>query len=458
LNPGYDPALPLYRPWPMFDAIRDANTGNTASRWAQRPLQSATPTSTATGSTNLVVSFLPDNAARLAQELNRAGIKMTPFSANDRTDFLIVDGSAVLSAEASDTLKNAAQDVLAHGGTVWIWNLQPEGAKTLTQALEREIIVEPRIASSFIVKKDSPLTAGLDNAGLYFSEGDDWQQMSYGLGGEFIDHANVLLEACPADWRQWNYKGEPVKTGALYRSEVENTAPRAVLVTCPLEQGRLILCNLSPEIKSTHKLAVLQQLFRNAGIQPEQVTDADGFTDLNGRLVCALVCGSFGVEDSRDAYSEKLPVGDVTNGTTWNGKKWRVANASDDGVFDFKKGLVRGPQDNAYAYLAVWIKSPQPLNDLLSEPNLPKLTFTYGSDDGCQVWLNGELLATHDRIGPIDPDAFTLNPLLLKLGWNQLVIKVVQASGEWKFTGRFGCTDVNLLAKLEFSTEKPVGK
>ena len=26
LNPGYDPNLPLYRPWPMFEAIRGANT------------------------------------------------------------------------------------------------------------------------------------------------------------------------------------------------------------------------------------------------------------------------------------------------------------------------------------------------------------------------------------------------------------------------------------------------
>jgi len=37
LNPGYDPSLPLYRPWPMFKAIHDANLKVDNSPWANRP-------------------------------------------------------------------------------------------------------------------------------------------------------------------------------------------------------------------------------------------------------------------------------------------------------------------------------------------------------------------------------------------------------------------------------------
>jgi hypothetical protein len=33
--------------------------------------------------------------------------------------------------------------------------------------------------------------------------------------------------------------------------------------------------------------------------------------------------------------------------------------------------------------------------------------------------------------------------------------KVVQEAGEWKFAGKFGCSDLNFLNKLEFATEKP---
>ena len=62
---------------------------------------------------------------------------------------------------------------------------------------------------------------------------------------------------------------------------------------------------------------------------------------------------------------------------------------------------------------------------------------------------------TIERTGPLEPEAFTINPLLLKLGWNQLVIKVVQVGGQWKFAGKFGCSDLNFLNHLEFAAEKP---
>ena len=55
----------------------------------------------------------------------------------------------------------------------------------------------------------------------------------------------------------------------------------------------MILCNLDPEIKSTKKSEVIQQLFRNEGIPLAQVAAQNDFLDLNGRLVRALVCGSF---------------------------------------------------------------------------------------------------------------------------------------------------------------------
>ncbi len=459
LNPGYDPSLPLYRPWPMFEAIRAANLQHTNSPWAHRPdLSKERISETTAVLSNATVSFLPQNGSHLAQELGKAGIPSSAYSADTNTDFLLVDGSIAPDADTGTALKTAIDDTLGHGGTVWVWDIKLEGATALSQWLGGEISTEPRAASSFVVKQNDPLLAGLDNASLYFSEDDDWQQMAYGLTGTWLKNARVLLEACPADWRRWNYKAEPVKTASLFRSEVENPAARVAIAIRDVGQGHVILCNLSPDIKSAKKLAVIQRLFRNEGVQPRTIVDQDGFTDLDGRLVRALVCGSFGVADVHDAYTNKLPGGEIRENAILNGQRWKLHDADGNGIFDFRKGLVRGPLENAYAYLAVWIKSPKPLNDLLSEPNLPKLSFVYGSDDGCQAWLNRELLATNERTGPLDPNAFAINPLLLKLGWNQLVIKVVQAGGEWKFAGRFTCSDVTFLSKLEFATEKPAGQ
>jgi len=52
LNPGYDPSLPLYKPWPLFDAIKAANAPGKAapSPWdhvVKTPLRPAAPARTA---------------------------------------------------------------------------------------------------------------------------------------------------------------------------------------------------------------------------------------------------------------------------------------------------------------------------------------------------------------------------------------------------------------------------
>jgi hypothetical protein len=454
LNPGYDSSLPLYRPWPMFDAIHDANLNIQNSPWAKLPDRTA-PTPATTNQRTATVSFVPENASRLVQELSKAGVKAAAYSAETNFDFLLVDGSSAPGQSVATTLKTAVDQTLAYGGTVWVWNIKPAGAAALGKLLGGEISVEPRTNSSFVVKKNDPLVAGLDNAGLYFSEGDDWQQMTFGLTGAFVKGAQVVLEASPADWRKWNYQGEPIKTAALYRSEVENPAARTAIAIRSLNQGRVILCNVSPEIRSSNKSGIIQRLFRNEGIPLMEVVAQNGFMDMSGQLVRALVCGSFGVTNLHDAYGSQLTIGEVKPGGQLDGRAWRVHDSDNRGVYDFNNGMLKGPQENAFAYLAVWIKSPKPLNDLLSEPNLPKLSFIYGSDDGCQVWLNGELLASHERIGPLEPEGFTINPLLLKLGWNQLVIKVVQGGGNWEFAGRFSCSDFSFLSKLEFTEQKP---
>jgi beta-galactosidase len=454
LNPGYDSQLPLYRAWPMFNAIRDANLDANGSPWAIPPASNLSKSVLSAVEATNTIYYLKESGD-LAQGFLRAGVKALPYSETTKPQFLLLNGSLETNETAAQPLKKVVDEILARGGTIWTWNVNPSGADVLSKWFDVEIQAVPRIASSFVVKQDNALLVGLDNAGFYFSEDDDWRQMNLGLGGGFLKDAQVVLEACPADWRKWNYQPEPVKTAALFRSELEDTAPRAAIAILPRKQGRVILCNLDSQIDSTHKAAIVAQLFRNEGIQTGDIMSQSDFVDFSGRLTKALVCGSFEFFGTNDPYSRQLPAGEVKAGAVVNGQKWALGGATKEGVFDFKKGLVSGPTENSFAYLAVWIKSPKPLNDLLSEPDLPKLSFTYGSDDGCEVWLNGELLAVHDRTGPLDPGMFSQNPLLLKLGWNLLVIKVVQNSGEWQFAGKFSCSDLNFLSKLEFAAQKP---
>ena len=453
LNPGYDSRLPLYRPWPMFDAIRAANLEQTNGPWSARPDLSKEVIPEMTPG-NATVGFVAGNGEALANDMAKAGVKSSAYSAGEMPEVLLVDGSTQPEPEEMGSLQKNVSQVLAAGGTVWVWNVRPAGAAMVSALAGGTVDAFPREASSFVVGQGAPLLARLDNAAFYFSEDDDWRQMSYGLGGDFLKDANIVLNACPADWRKWNYQAEPVKTAALYRSEVERTAPLAAIAIHKAGRGQMILCNLSPNIGSAHKLEVIQQMMRNGGVEVQEVMPKGGFLSINGQLIKALVCGSFPVTNLHDAYGEVLGIEAASEGAKISGQKWKVRAADAHGTFDFLRYSLEGPQSDAVAYVAVWIKSPKPLDDLLSEPNLPKVSFIYGSDDGCQVWLNGKLLANNERTGPLDPDMFTIKPLLLKLGWNELVIKVVQAGGQWQFAGRFSSTDNDFLSKLEFDVKK----
>lgn len=456
LNPGYDPQLPLYRPWPMFDAIRDANKGVTDSLWAHPPPKPLAQTVTSTNGTGRL-SYLAENGTALAQKLARSGVQTSVYSeTNGRTDFLLIDGSTEPNPVAIGTMKAAVDKVLGDGGTVWVWDVRPSGAAAVSKILGQEIDVARRVTTSFVVKQPDTLAAGLDNAALNFADADEPAQISYALTGEFVKGAQDVLDACPVDWRRWN-RSEQVKTASIFRSQVENPGPLTAIVVRSVGNGRVILCNMNPEIRTSKKTTVVQTLFRNEGLELGEIASDTKFMDVGGHLIRALVCGSFAVTNIDEAYNGKAPTSEIRENARFQKRHWTLQNADNSGVFDFKAdGMVRGDLENAYAYLAVWIKSSKPLNDLLAEPNLPKLSFTYGSDDGCEVFLNGELLSSHKREGPLDPDAFSESPLLLKIGWNQLVIKVVQISGNWQFAGRLSCSDPGFLQKLEFASSKPV--
>ena len=60
----------------------------------------------------------------------------------------------------------------------------------------------------------------------------------------------------------------------------------------------------------------------------------------------------------------------ATNPAAWNGAR---SAADDDGVLNFKKMGLPGPMENAAVYLSFWVWSPRPLDNLLVEPNLPRL-------------------------------------------------------------------------------------
>ncbi|MCA9263606.1 MAG: beta-lactamase family protein, partial [Planctomycetales bacterium] len=103
-------------------------------------------------------------------------------------------------------------------------------------------------------------------------------------------------------------------------------------------------------------------------------------------------------------------------------RTWRVWN-NDETIVDLGASL--GPHENAAAYAVAEIDSPQAGMGLLG----------IGSDDAVRVWLNGKLV--HEKVTQrevrVDDDIVVTD---FQEGKNLIVLKIVNARGEWGFACR----------------------
>jgi hypothetical protein len=91
--------------------------------------------------------------------------------------------------------------------------------------------------------------------------------------------------------------------------------------------------------------------------------------------------------------------------------------AIENGIVDFEK--VYGG-DHRVAYL---------ITNVVAEESV-EVTLGVGSDDSIKIWHDGELILAHKTVRPVNVDNNKI-PLNLKAGDNQLILKVVDLSGQW---------------------------
>jgi len=127
--------------------------------------------------------------------------------------------------------------------------------------------------------------------------------------------------------------------------------------------------------------------------------------------------------------------------------QWRAlppTNANEPWVFDLTP-LDKATDRCVYVRCAVWTASAGPAR------------LDVGSDDGVKVWLNGALV--HEFKGsrshtPLQDQV----PVQLVGGWNTLLLKVVQISGQWGFSCAVRGTDGEALPEIKFQAEVPVSQ
>ena len=259
LNPGYDPSLPLYKPWPMFDAVRSANnpSGPEPSVWAEPEIVILEPSDDVIHYDRVI--YVGSSGSALESLLRRAGVPVSTVGEihPGETVIYIVDASCELPEEFRDVLRGASDS----GSTIWLWGINPSSIHSFAGLIPGNLEFDSLKRSSFIPNQVS-WTKGLGSSDFYFCESQKEDACSYTMKGALVDEGTVLLSACRTDWRLWNGQSETSKTVSVLRSELECNAALPAFVKC----GNLFLSTLDNFAGTKRGMQTLCKLLSSAGI------------------------------------------------------------------------------------------------------------------------------------------------------------------------------------------------
>jgi hypothetical protein len=455
LNPGYDPSLPIYETWPLFDAIKDAAAEPLAGadKWNVKKAAARVAEPRAAVKS---VKLLAGTGSTLAAELKRAGVPLDKLDKEKVPAILFIDGGHPPKAES----KLLIEKVLHNGGTVFVWGADTTSLSALNRLLPAPLNVTTRSGSSLLAVVKDSLTTGISNADLYFSELKPAEIVTRGLSGTLVEQSSVLFTVNHTDWLKWNKQAEYAKTAMIVRSERETQPSGVVLIKKHEGNGTLIVTTLpsAPKLAKGEKL--IRQILTNAGVPLDMENADDKPLIKDGTIVRELFLGNFAVKSLVDGVEsrfvdpnagEKMHQGVVMNDRTWN----PVFN--EKGIADISAVKTEGPRNNAVAYLSFWVSSSRSLEDLLIEPNIPIVNMKVSASDAVQVFLNGKMIINNTRTGSYDDGKAKVfaKELPLKQGWNHFLIKLIQVDGKWQFSGQLTSNQPAFLSTLVSALEKP---
>lgn len=226
-NPGYDPSLPLYKSWPMYDAMRAANAPGQPAWFALADIekqQYEAPAAMPAEPYKEIV-FIGEENSKLKAVLDAQGVNFTAKVTTPPRLLYILDGSRPLTVAERKELKLN----LAKGADLWIWGLVPQTVDACNELLPLPVALDELKRSSFLPVQKSWMR-GLNNSDFYFCELQKTDVSLYSLKGALVEEGDVLLNACKTDWRKWNKRPEELKTAGTLRSENECTAVTPVFV------------------------------------------------------------------------------------------------------------------------------------------------------------------------------------------------------------------------------------
>lgn len=258
-NPGLDPALPLYKPLPMFEAMKSALSGQSQNEDFVYTLHRPKPKPSFPDAIYNKAHFVGDSLGSLAGSLKKFGVQFT--NQNLGTNFVIIDG------EATEAMVTQAQPeidkVKKAGGLIWIMLADQPMTDASRNLLPAGGQLTRRKATSLQPYKSSSLSKYFELPDLYFSEIEgDRDIIKQGLGGEWLKQGEILLEATNVDWSLFNEVPENRKCAQVVLYEHLEKPSGAALIRIDSESDTVLLSTLDYRIITLETVTFWRMLLR----------------------------------------------------------------------------------------------------------------------------------------------------------------------------------------------------
>ncbi len=261
-NPGLDHSLPLYKPLPMFNALKAAFNGGEwiAFKEVKHPAKPELP-SPAYHTAYLLGKAHPD----LIDFITKAGIVLTDKPG--KTNLWIMDAESV-AAEDLQKIQPVLKKWTKKGGMLLALGTGEKLSNDFCRWLPEEVRLTNRKATALEMDSTSSWREYFELPDLYFSEMEgDRYILKQGLTGPLTEKGNSLLKASHTDWNLFNTSPEHWKCAQVVLYETLKKPEGIALVSYPLQDKvDLVLSVIDYRLQTKETSAFWHSVFRVMGI------------------------------------------------------------------------------------------------------------------------------------------------------------------------------------------------
>jgi len=406
------------------------------------------------------VRVFSENNSKFHFNVERTGVKI-----GSEGSVIIVDASSRTSLE--EARSSGLAEFLKKGGTVFLSQITSDTANLVNEMTGIKISVKPgqweNAAKARGCEMD-PVLQGISQDDLvWVRRGTSEAICTFGI--ESLHQIESLITTVPTQWAGYADAAEQHKYGLMLRRRKAFPGPHIVLGRVKIGEGWLYLSQLRLTdsqyfVPKAGRILTLLLANAGAGFQDSASALLDRrfpYVDESGYIRKWLILGTFGGVEPGKLLARDFAGGENNlkplEGVEVSGKKWKSHTATEP-YLNLNEGFKGEPLENVAGYMAVYVYSPRARDIILDTPDMVDLAI--GSDDGVRAWLNGEEILLKNIVRPWAPDQERIRGVKLKKGWNLLVLKISQYSGDWKASARFLTTSGLPVTDLKYSTNPPV--